>query len=403
MVRTRVAALLASLACLAGTCGRLATADGPPSSGDTRICVHVFDDRNGDGTQQLPDEVGLGAWPVRVQGGRPAYLSTGEDGLACTSVNPGSVSAQVPAQTGWAPTSRVSLRALAVAGQTADVYAGFRRDEGAAPLPPDGAVGIPSLKPPALPVGRLGRLTVGAAQPAPCRITSLRWTTTVGVVDLAVDPTVALGATLLPALDVVEARFSYEGAGGVPVVVLVTSAGAVVRGEGTTRALHLRAEVPGGGVYEYDWDAGRERGCPAPSNVRFAPPPPPGRSGDVGRVGLPPLEGTVTSLRIVTKGGASDLVVPGALALAPDGAARAEDVAAVHLFSEGEGDRIPLRLILLTTSGAALRVPSHPDEPILSLSLRMALPDGSGYEYAWADGSSRDGLVPLFVRFLPPR
>ncbi len=403
MVRTGVAALLASLACLAGTGGRLAKADSPPSSGDTRICVHVFDDRNGDGTQQLPEEVGLAAWPVRVQGGRPAYLSTGEDGLACTSVNPGSVSAQVPARSGWAPTSRVSLRALVVAGQTTDVYAGFRRDEGAAPVPPDGAVGAPSPQPPAQPVGRLGRLTVGAAQPAECRITSLRWATTVGVVDLAVDPTVALGATLLPALDVVEARFSYEGAGGVPVVVLLTSAGAVVRLAGPTRGLHLRAEVPGGGVYEYDWDAGRERGCPAPSNVRFAPPPPPGRPGEVGRVGLPPLEGTVTSLRIVTKGGATDLVVPGALALSPDGATRAEEVAAVHLFGEGEGDRTALHLIVLTTSGIAFRVPSVPDEPILSLTLRMALPDGSRYDYAWADGRPVGSPTPLGVRIRPAR
>lgn len=391
-----IAPFLAALACMGGG---TAWAEPPPGSSETRICVHVFDDRNGDGAQQLPEEVGLAGWSVRVSGGRPAYLSTGDDGLACTAVHPGSTSVQVPALPGWAPTSRVALRVLVASGGTTDAYAGFRSESGSAPATP--ADVAPGRPPEAAPTGREARVTVGAALPATCKVTRLRMVTTSASVDLAVDRAVPIGATSIPTADVVEARFSYEGPGGVPSVVLVTASGAVFRVEGTIRALEVRAELPAGAVYAYDWEAGRERGCPAPSLVRFAPPPPPGRAGQVARVGLPDLEGTITVLRFVTARGTFDLVGPGGSAFPSATPVPAEDVGAVHLFSEGWGERVPLRLVVVTRSGRAFGVPGFPSDPILSLALRVAVPGAPPYEFLWEDGRSRSGPIPLVVRFPP--
>jgi len=393
-----------ALLALAGLGGRVARAEPPPASEDTRICVHVFEDRDGDGSQQLPEEGGLAGWSVRVPEGRPTRsLSTDASGVACTSVYAGMTSVQVPSPAGWAPTSRVAMRVLVAAGGTTDVHVGFRREEGAAPATPEPAVV------PAPPTGRMGRLTVGAALPAQCRLTSLRVTTTGGTVDLAMDSTIPIGATSLPSADVAGARFTYEGSGGVPSVALVTSTGAVVRLNGTTRALHVRAELPGGGAYEYDWDAGREWGCPAPSSVRFAlsaptvSPASAGRAGEVGRVGLPALEGRITRFRVATKSGSFDFLAPGPIPTSSEEPARTEDVEAVHFFSEGEGDRASLRLMVKMLSGDVHRLPALPDDPILSLTLRVELPGGASYEYAWADGRPGASPVPLVVRFKPAR
>ncbi len=392
-----VAWVLVALAGLAGPGGRFARAEPPQSSSETRICVHVFDDRNGDTAQQLPDEVGLGGWTVRVPEGRPTgYLATDGNGVACTSVYAGMISVQVPAQLGWAPTSRVALRVRVAAGETTDVHVGFRREDG-------GAVQAQSPTPPPQPASRQGRLTVGAALPAQLKITSVRVVMASGRVDLVSDPAVPLGASYLPTADVVEAKFWYEGTGGLPSVALVTSTGAVVRMEGTIRTLHVRAELSNGMVYEYDWDAGREWGCPAPSSVRFAPPLPAGRAGEVGRVGLPALGGTIARFRVVTKGGSFDFVAPGPVPTSPEDPVRSEDVAAVHFFSEGEGARASMRLMLMTTSGRVHRVPSSPDDPLLSLDLRMALPGTNPYEFAWKAARPQGGPAPLVVRFTPPR
>lgn len=249
---------------------RSAGAEPPPGSGETRVCVHVFDDRNGDGVQQLTEEAGLAAWSVRVEGGRPAYLTTGDDGTACTAANAGSRSIQVPAQPGWAPTSRVSLRVVLTGGMTTDVYAGFRKEE----APPGTPSGAPSAEKvaEAPPPGREADLTIGAANPVRCCLTSVYVETAGGTANLVADVAVPLAETALRSADVAEVRLWYEGPGGVPSVAFVTGTGAVVRPEGTVRVLHLCAEVPGHEPYAYTWDAGQERGGPAPSHVRFVPP-----------------------------------------------------------------------------------------------------------------------------------
>jgi len=268
----RVAAVLAALACGAVTGGRVLGAEPPPGSGETRICVHVFDDRNGDGTQQAPDEAGLGGWSVRVEGGRPAYLTTADDGAACTSVNPGSTSVQVPAQPGWAPTSRVSMRVRVEAGQTTDLSVGFRKEEAVGGR----AAGSPAPEKAAeaRPTGRTADLTVGAANPVRCKLVSVRIETASGTTNLVLEDTIRLGSTSLAIADVAEVRFWYEGPGGLPCVAFVTDKGAVIRMERTIRSLHVCAEVPGRDSYAYDWEPGNERGGPPPSLLRFVRPAP---------------------------------------------------------------------------------------------------------------------------------
>ncbi|MBI1742849.1 hypothetical protein HYR54_07240, partial [Candidatus Acetothermia bacterium] len=73
--------------------------------GTAEICVTKFNDLNGDGVQQLPNELGLPNWTFTVTPPPPATITTGPQGTICFGVPaPGTYTISEVLQSGWMPT-----------------------------------------------------------------------------------------------------------------------------------------------------------------------------------------------------------------------------------------------------------------------------------------------------------
>lgn len=94
-----------------------------------RICVHKFNDLNGDGIQNN-GEVGLQNWAFQVASSSctaGATLVTDAQGNACGDFYPGTYSVVEQVQSGWTPTTSTTQSANVTAGSTADVTFGNKR------------------------------------------------------------------------------------------------------------------------------------------------------------------------------------------------------------------------------------------------------------------------------------
>lgn len=266
-----------------------------PAEG-TRLCVHVFEDLNGDGAQQLPDERGLGGWTVRVVGSRTGMLRTEENGVACGEVPPGpyAVVAQVPA--GWTPTSKGVARTTVSEGARSDVYLGFRRPGGSLPGPRDplppptpgpvpgptpgpgpkrpdrpGEPPAPAPAPTPVPAGRMGQIKMPDTLLRTGHVTLIRFETEAGVFDLAVDGPIPGDRKGRRTFGVTSVRFARQAriAGAPLTLTLVMSDGEAVALSAPVLSLHLRMETAGQPPYDYLWEGGRSRGGPEPVEVTF--------------------------------------------------------------------------------------------------------------------------------------
>ncbi len=103
----------------------------PAPSAATTLCVHAFDDANGNGAQDR-GEPALADQVFSVSGGRgrPTNLTTAKDGIACAPVPAGAYRVGALPRAGWTPTTPVSVAVTVVPGRTTDVFFGSRRGGG---------------------------------------------------------------------------------------------------------------------------------------------------------------------------------------------------------------------------------------------------------------------------------
>lgn len=100
-----------------------------PESRTGKICVHKFDDRNGNSVVNA-GEPGLEGWTFQVTGSCVgATLVTAAGGAVCGDFLPGTYSVAEQLQSGWTATTPTTQTAGVVGGQTTDLYFGNRRTD----------------------------------------------------------------------------------------------------------------------------------------------------------------------------------------------------------------------------------------------------------------------------------
>jgi hypothetical protein len=96
-------------------------------AGTGQVCVHKFNDLNGDRVRQR-NEPGLPGWVFRVDGGgAPLTLTTDAKGVACASRPAGTYKVIEAQQAGWSPTTPAAQSVTVTAGQIAHVSFGNRK------------------------------------------------------------------------------------------------------------------------------------------------------------------------------------------------------------------------------------------------------------------------------------
>lgn len=105
-----------------------------------KICVHKFNDANGDGVQNN-GEPGLESWSFQVTASCVgATLITEKNGTACGDFFPGTYTVAEQIQSGWTPTTPTTQTVPVTAGQTTNVYFGNKKEGNGCVDPPSGLV-----------------------------------------------------------------------------------------------------------------------------------------------------------------------------------------------------------------------------------------------------------------------
>ena len=99
-----------------------------------KLCIHKWNDRNGDGVRQK-GEPGIPGWQfvVNFPNGLSTSVVTDASGVVCLTVPAGVYTVVEPPRGGWTPTTPTSQTVTVAAGLAADVYFGNRESLGDSP------------------------------------------------------------------------------------------------------------------------------------------------------------------------------------------------------------------------------------------------------------------------------